>query len=292
MGNKRYLIINADDFGLNKSVNGAVSELFQLGAITSATILAPAALSEEACRISAEAGLAVGVHWTLNSEWADEKWRPCAGDSVPSLLKEGFLMHNDKEMAGAAGSADVTRELEAQYLSLLGRGCRPDHADSHGGTLYGTNGRLFFLNAFSVCRKYGLPFRFARQNAFISRQLGGRIPPALRIAHRTIVRLAGLMKVKLLDDLVTHPLPVEKIEGYEALCAYYEKELAGAGPGITEVFMHPALPDDALLKRTPQWQKRVWEYTYLKSGRFTRFIEGEGFIPVSWAQAPFGRRKP
>ena len=89
MGNKRYLIINADDFGLNKSVNGAVSELFQLGAITSATILAPAPLSEEACRISAGSGLAVGVHWTLNSEWADEVEALCR-DLVPSLLKEAF----------------------------------------------------------------------------------------------------------------------------------------------------------------------------------------------------------
>ena len=31
-------------------------------------------------------------------------------------------MHNDKEMAGATGSADVTRELEAQYRRF-GPGC-------------------------------------------------------------------------------------------------------------------------------------------------------------------------
>ena len=40
--NERYLIINADDFGLCESMNQAVQELFRLGAITSSSILSPA----------------------------------------------------------------------------------------------------------------------------------------------------------------------------------------------------------------------------------------------------------
>ena len=67
------------------------------------------------------------------------------------------------------------------------------------------------------------------------------------------------------------------------------QEMAGvfAQAGITEVFLHPALPDEALLKRTPEWQKRVWEYEYLRSGRLNRFAEKEGFRLVSWKDAPF-----
>jgi predicted glycoside hydrolase/deacetylase ChbG (UPF0249 family) len=70
---------------------------------------------------------------------------------------------------------DITRELEAQYLRLLDMGCVPDHADSHAGTLYGTNGRLFFLNAYALCKKYGLPFRFATEDSFLTRQFGGDV---------------------------------------------------------------------------------------------------------------------
>ena len=37
----RYLIINADDFGMCRSANLAVYDLFEKGGITSATIMAP-----------------------------------------------------------------------------------------------------------------------------------------------------------------------------------------------------------------------------------------------------------
>ena len=289
--NARYLIVNADDFGLTQSVNGAIEELFRLRAVTSATILAPARFGADACRIAAESGLAAGVHWTLNSEWTDEPWLPCAGDTVPSLLSGGSLHTDRRLMAKAARSRDVTCELDAQVRFLCGRDCTPDHADSHDGALYGTNGRLFFLNAFRVCRKHRLPFRFAKDPAFITRQFSGDLPPVLRAAHRAIVLAADAMRVPLLDDLVTHPRPVEKIDGFEALCGYYEKELAKSGPGITEVFLHPSLPDEDLCVKTPQWQKRVWEYNYLKSGRLNRFAEKEGFTLVSWKQAPFKKRQ-
>lgn len=80
---------------------------------------------------------------------------------------------------------------------------------------------------------------------------------------------------------------MEKIRDYEALCRYYEEQLRIAPAGITEVFLHPSVPDGRLLARTPQWRKREWEYYFLKSGRLARLVEKEGFIPVSWGSAPF-----
>ncbi|HWQ59210.1 MAG TPA: ChbG/HpnK family deacetylase, partial [Clostridia bacterium] len=285
--NERYLIVNADDFGLTRSMNGAIAELFRQGTVTSSTILAPARFAVEACRSAAEIGIPVGTHWTLHAEWADEPWRASAGDEAPSLAKNGYLYADARETAQSARAKDVTRELEAQYRFLLENGCIADHADSHGGTLYGTNGRFFFLNAFRVCKAHALPFRFAKSAAFIARQTGSPLPPALETAHRAIVSTAQAYRVPLPDEIVTHPLPVERIGGYEALCAYYERELSTCGPGITEVFLHPSLPDEALEKKTPQWRKRVWEYEYLKSGRLNRFAEKEGFRLVSWKDAPF-----
>jgi len=285
--NERYLIVNADDFGLTGSMNGAIAELFRIGAITSSSILAPARCAAEACALAKEGGIPAGVHWTLHAEWADEPWEASSGNAAPSLLKEGRLFADAAAMAKAARGADVTRELEAQYRFLCDNGCAPDHADSHGGTLYGVNGRFFFLNAFRVCGAHSLPFRFAKSNAFISRQMGGAIPRALELAHRAIVKAAESKRVPLLDELVTHPLPVEKIEGYEAMCAYCERELLKCGPGIAEIFFHPSLPDAACEAKTAQWQKRVWEYEYLRSGRLNRFAEKEGFRLVSWKDAPF-----
>ena len=142
-----------------------------------------------------------------------------------SLTVNGLLPADGGAAAKRAVSGDVTRELEAQYRFMMDAGCMPDHADSHGGNLYGINGRLFFLNAFRLCQKYRLPFRFARSPAFLERQFGGKVSPALKAAHAAVCFLADRMKVSLPDDFITHPLPVEKIRDYEALCSYYEEQL-------------------------------------------------------------------
>lgn len=281
---ERYLIVNADDFGMSESANGAIVELFEGEKIGSAGILAPAPFAGEAAAVSGQRGYSIGVHWTLTSEWAAWPWAPC-GD-CPSLLEEGVLTA-DKQKVKQAKSRDITRELEAQYLRLLDMGCVPDHADSHAGTLYGTNGRLFFLNAYALCKKYGLPFRFATQDSFLTRQFGGDVSPALKLAAKAIGGVGKLRGVKLLGDFYSDPRPVEKIGGLSELRAYYERQLSTLQGRICEVFMHPCLPDEELLSRSPQWQKRVWEYEYLKSGDLLLAAKAAGFTVVSWKDAPF-----
>ncbi|MEN6340122.1 MAG: ChbG/HpnK family deacetylase [Clostridiaceae bacterium] len=286
--NERVLIVNADDFGMTEAGDEAILSLFQAGRITSSTILTPAKRASEACFSAAERGLAVGVHWTLHAEWEQETWLPSAGaERVPSLCENGAMIPSSARASKAAKSADMSRELEAQYRFMVEQGVVPDHADSHGGTLYGINGRLFFLNAFRLCKRYGLPFRFPRRSDFLRRQFGHEPNSALKAAHRLIVASADCHGVKLIDDFITNPYPVAKIEGYASLAAYYEREIASAKEGITEVFLHPSLPDAALLARKPEWQKRIWEYEYLTSDAFENLLWREGFVLSSWGSAPF-----
>lgn len=282
---KRYLIINADDFGMSESANEAIRELFDGEKITSAGILAPAPFASDAAKLAGEKGYSVGVHWTLTSEWAEHPWKPCCPDAA-SLLENGFLTA-DKNKVKQAKSSHVTKELEAQYQALLAMGCKPDHADSHAGTLYGTNGRLFFLNAYSLCQKYGLPFRFAKQDSFLPRQFGKDPGALLRTASRAISGVGKAYGVGLLDDFYSDPRPVEKIGSLSELKAYYEAQLSTLRGEICEVFMHPCLPDETLLARSPQWEKRIWEYEYLKSGDLLIAAKKAGFTVVSWKDAPF-----
>ena len=85
--NERYLIINADDFGLCESMNQAVQELFRLGAITSSSILSPAPRAAKASALAAQQKLPAGVHWTLFSEWT-EALRQSA--RLPAILQESW----------------------------------------------------------------------------------------------------------------------------------------------------------------------------------------------------------
>jgi predicted glycoside hydrolase/deacetylase ChbG (UPF0249 family) len=287
------LIINADDFGIRDSVNLAVQELYRQGAITSASILAPAEFAGDAASMAVADNIPVAVHWTLHSEWDDCRWAPAGGAAVPSLMehsaefpaKDGFLYHDQKLLAKKAAAADVGRELEAQFLTLQRQNCVPDHADCHGTSLYGMNGRLFFITAFRVCRRHGLPFRFPKRPDFLARQLGGSLPPFLMAAHRGIVAAARLMGVALPDDFITDPRPVAAIKSRRDLADYYLEALRRAGPGTTEVFLHPSRPDAEMLARTAEWQKRYWEYEFLLSGELIDLAQKEGFVPCSWGAA-------
>jgi predicted glycoside hydrolase/deacetylase ChbG (UPF0249 family) len=279
----RYLIINADDFGIRSGVNQAVETLYRQGAITSASLLAPAEEAAAAAKIAAAQGIPLGIHWTLHSEWEAPRWTPRApAATVPSLTEDGLLLHDQKRLVREAAASEVQRELTAQLNQLRAWKIRPTHADAHGTTLYGMNGRLFIIDALKLCRKNGLPFRFPKRPGFLTRQLGRPPPPPLLAAHRAIVTLAGLLRVPLPDDFITDPRPIAAIRDRQDLAAYYLETLRRAGPGITEVFLHPSLPDPELRAKSPEWQKREWEYEFLSSGALTQCAQAEGFTLISW----------
>ena len=75
----KYLIINADDFGMCRGANLAVMDLFKdpKSALTSSTIMAPCAWAPEAAQFAKmNPELGIGVHWTFTSEWSKYRWAP------------------------------------------------------------------------------------------------------------------------------------------------------------------------------------------------------------------------
>ncbi len=289
---ERYLIVNADDFGMCESTDRAILRLFREKEITSTTILGPAPHSNEAIREAAEHKLPAGVHWALNSDFEREPWHSVApSGKVPSLDCGDGLPHDLGLLAKRAKSREVTAELDAQVQKMIRGGCPPDHADNHCGTLYGINGRLFFLNAFRLCRKYRLPFRLPGRPEFLKREFGEKWPRRVQALYYMVIHTAKGMGVDLLDGLITNPWPVRKIPGYEALRAYYLKWAASTEEGITEMFLHPACPDSRMEALTPEWAKREMEYRFLLSGDLRKLAEKEDIRLVSWGQAPFRSRK-
>ena len=84
---ERYLIINADDFGMCHAGNLAVFDLLQKGGITSATIMAPCPWAKEAAVFAAQhPEYAIGLHLTTTSEWSTYRWGPVSRGDVSSLV--------------------------------------------------------------------------------------------------------------------------------------------------------------------------------------------------------------
>lgn len=281
---KRYVIINADDFGMCPETNKAIEELYKANKISSTTLLVTAPYATDALQVAYKHKYPLGVHWTLNSDWDYENRWPCAAppDTVASLNENGLLFANASQMAAGAKSPEVSLELEAQIRKMIQGGCPPTHADSHCGTLYGFGGRLFFINALRLCRKYGLPFRLPKGKQFIKRQFPEGVPILVKIFQGIALLCANVLRVPLIDDIITNPQKVEEIGSYEALCRYYLEEVAAIGPGISEVVLHPSLPSSACSALTSQWPKRVWEYNFLKSGILEELLKKEGIELIGW----------
>ncbi len=272
----KYLIINADDFGLNKEQNQAIKSLLQKGLITSTSLMSVAPEAEDAANFAKDVSFSVGLHITLNSDDKTELYPSITG--AASLGKEG-LWHEGMKLTFKAKRKDVRAELEAQYQYLLTNGASVDHADSHCGTVYGINGRRFYLDAFDFCREHNLPFRFPKTVGFLERQIGMKIPVPIVKIQQMIVSSGEKRGVKLLTDLVSNPWSIERIKNYDNLRKYYLDAVDNCLEGVTEIFLHPALPNDIYGK---EWLKREFEYQLLKSGDLLQRAKEKNITVVGW----------
>ena len=129
----KYLIINADDFGLHETVNLGIIQGFTTGCITSTSIMAVGHAFEHAVTLAtAHPKLGIGVHLTLVGE------KPvCKPDQVKSLVdKQGCLAPQYPQfllryLLGQIDLGDIRRELTAQVQKVVDSGLSITHLDSH-----------------------------------------------------------------------------------------------------------------------------------------------------------------
>ncbi len=116
MAAKRYLIVNADDFGQSHSVNSGVIAAYERGIVTSTSLMVrwPAAV-EAAAYSRQHPNLSLGLHVDLG-EWAYR------GDDWVSLYQ--VVPINDT----SAVEDEVARQLTT-FRRLVGKD--PTHIDSH-----------------------------------------------------------------------------------------------------------------------------------------------------------------
>jgi len=131
------LIINADDFGLTRGVNRAIVELHQAGVLTSTTLMAKAAATEDAIELAlATPSLGVGCHIVLVD---GEPILPAA--KIPTLVDEktgrfpaslsAFLI---RLFTGRVRAAEIEAEASAQMELLKHAGLTLTHIDTHKHT--------------------------------------------------------------------------------------------------------------------------------------------------------------
>ena len=284
---KRYLLLNADDFGLCRSANAAVIDLFQNGFLRSATVMTPCPGAEEAARFAAEhPEYAIGVHLTTTNEWG-ERWPWGALTHASSLeTPEGRMWRDSPEFEAHARRGEIVRELRAQVERAREFGMKPSHLDNHMGSLYGLHGRrTLLLLVFRLCGRERLPFRMCVRAA--REYAPCEVPYSLYRLFCGITRtLSRLYRVPTPDYLIlSDQLAVlDRAESYERFRQAFLEVLGGIPAGITETFVHPALDTEEMRAITGAWRRRYWEYLFLRDPEVKAFLDRAGIALIDYRE--------
>lgn len=288
---KKYVIINADDFGMCHSQNIAIMDLFKCGGITSSTIMAPCSWCKEAVEFAKNnPEYAIGVHLTTTSEWRNYRWGPVSNGENSSLRDEdGYFYHESDQFENNAKIEEITAEIKAQIEKLKSLGLNPSHLDNHMGSLYGIEtGRLELLQlVVSIAGECGLPFRIPMkftEAQFSNQMLGIKIDKQLVMGlFAQFAQFTASQKVATPDYLMPGDWAGPQKDSFENYREYiYELYRSFEPDAVTETYIHPAIGTDELKAITGSWERRVWEYELFKDPKTHDFFKSIGVQPINY----------
>ena len=132
----KRLIVNADDFGLSRGINRAITEAHHRGIVTSTTLMASAPAFDDAVHLAKQGStLKVGCHLVLlrgsllgSPDSIPSLYIQRRGKSVPRTGLDEFALD---AWRGRVHAADISREVRAQIERIRASGIEPSHVDSH-----------------------------------------------------------------------------------------------------------------------------------------------------------------
>jgi predicted glycoside hydrolase/deacetylase ChbG (UPF0249 family) len=213
-------------------------------------------------------GADIGVHLTHTSEWDRYKWGPLSGpDAVPSMVTPRGYFHPQVEpFHNHARLDEVERETRAQIEAALAAGIDVTHLDSHMGTLQlRPQYHELYLR---IAADYRLPIRMA----------GRRMLEAMGMGN--IAGLADELGVLYPDHFWFGGPP-----NPGATPPYWTELMHNLLPGVTEIFIHPALADGELRGMSDSAEQREADYRFFTSSETRRLlrdlaIELVGYRPI------------
>lgn len=231
------LIINCDDLGLSHATTVGTYDALRDGLASSASLMVPCPWSRDAA--ARYRGEDVGVHLTLNAEFELYRWGPIT--SAPSLLGgDGGFPRTVDDVWEHADLDEVRRELRAQVERAILWGFDVSHLDSHMGTLQMRP--EFFDIYLDLAVEFALPIRLSGQST------EGVIGFPFR-------RLADEEGVIFPDNFI-------RVPGVGSRRSI-EQVLADLRPGVTEIYLHPAVDTPEQRALDPDWAARVDDHHLL-----------------------------
>ncbi|MDP2965998.1 MAG: ChbG/HpnK family deacetylase [Pelolinea sp.] len=241
----KYLIIQADDFGMSRGINRGVIDAFQSGAATSTSLLMVVPFAEEAARLAREnPHLPVGLHLSLTNGYPI-----LSPKEIPSLVdQDGALMRRPELILPVAKSDDIVRELTAQLNRFLQYGLKLSHIDTHHDCINHPTVRKFLLD---MAEKHSVPIRSLTD-----------------LEAKEEAKRRGILNPDWYDTIFTKKIPITP--------SFIIEKIKSLKPGITDLGCHLGYADEDLAAISSYVKEREMELESLKDKRVMETLISEG----------------
>lgn len=281
----KCLIINADGFGFTRGINRGIEEAVAGGVVTSISVNANFAAVEDLPAFHRRhPHISVGVH--LNPVVGSPVAHPA---EIPTLVNEmGEFHYRDftkRLLHKRIDPEELTYELSLQIERVRNMGIAISHLDSH------QNQHLFppffkvFIKLLQLhgihCMRTHAHFPLAESTSPRMAAVGYYLTHPYRLlTHgwtRILMRRARRGGVLMADRLMS-----TSTTGDKAVQKHWSQLLRNVPDGWTEVYCHPAYPDDELRKWATYVDERKAEIKVLTSRETRETIRDCGIILCSF----------
>ncbi|HEX6596471.1 MAG TPA: polysaccharide deacetylase family protein [Acidimicrobiales bacterium] len=255
----RLLIVNCDDLGKSHASNVGVYQALREGVATSASLMVPCPWAREAA--ARYRGEDVGVHLTLNAEHDLYRWGPIT--HAPSLLDgDGGFPRTLDDVWDHADVDEVRKECRAQIERAIYWGFDVSHLDSHLAAL---ELRPEFFDVYlEMAAEFRLP---------------------IRLGTNETEKAAGFPFRQLAtEEGVVFPDHFVRVRGVGSRRAI-ERAITDLQPGVTEVYVHPAIDTAELRSLAPDWGACVDDLDLVTSpGALGALVQRAGVVLLGYRE--------
>jgi predicted glycoside hydrolase/deacetylase ChbG (UPF0249 family) len=269
----RYLIVNADDFGLSEGVSRGIIRAHREGILTSTTFMVNFPWAAEMVPLLNEApDLGVGIH--LNLTTGAPVLPP---EQIPTVVsREGRFCKSLLHLVSRVDPGDALREWSAQVekgIALLGR--KPTHLDTHR---YLQGIPRFAEVMIDVARRFGIPaVRCLHPGPHL--ELGDVYRPwnpTRLLVNRSLKKSASMVMQSGLAS------PQATVAG-DFDRATLLRRLGRLSEGVTELVSHPGLVDEQVRSLSSLREQREVELAALTDPEVQQQVAILGIALVSFA---------
>lgn len=261
----RLLIITCDNLGAYHAANVACYAALREGIATTASLMVPAPWAREA--VHGYRGSDVGVHLTLNADFATYRWGSIT--YAPTLHSgEGGFPRTAADLWEHADSDEVRRECRAQIERAIVWGFDPTHLDSHLSAM------VLRPELFDVYLELAVEFALP-----------------VRLADNASEDAAGFpLRALAADEGVLAPDRTLRLSGDDRF-ASFTTMVENLPRGVSELAVQPAIDTPELHALSAATAARIGDHVVVTDARSRSLLSDAGVELISWSALRAAQRR-